>query len=104
MAKDERERGQKKELLMEAAKRCFLLHGYRRTSIDDVAQEAGVAKGTVYLYFRSKEEIFREVSAAVIHKYLTEAEKAAASPGTVEERLAAALEAKVLTVHRLKSS
>lgn len=97
-------RGQKGEVLLAAAKRCFLLHGYRRTSIDDVAQEAGVAKGTVYLYFKSKEEIFRAVSGAVIRKYLEAAEQAAASPGTVEERLSAALEAKVLTVHLLKSS
>ena len=97
-------RGHKGELLLAAAKRCFLMHGYRRTSIDDVAQEAGVAKGTVYLYFKSKEEIFRAVSSAVIHKYLADAEQAAASPGTVEERLAGALEAKVLTVHLLKSS
>jgi len=97
-------RGHKGELLLAAAKRCFLLHGYRRTSMDDVAQEAGVAKGTVYLYFKSKEEIFRAVSSAVIRKYLEAAERAAASPGTVEERLAAALEAKVLTVHLLKSS
>jgi AcrR family transcriptional regulator len=98
------DRGQKGELLLAAAKRCFLLHGYRRTSIDDVAQEAGVAKGTVYLYFKSKEEIFRAVSSAVINKYLEAAERAASSPGTVEERLAAALEAKVLTIHLLKSS
>ncbi|HYV48804.1 MAG TPA: helix-turn-helix domain-containing protein [Myxococcaceae bacterium] len=97
-------RGHKGELLLAAAKRCFLMHGYRRTSIDDVAQEAGVAKGTVYLYFKSKEEIFRAVSSAVIRKYLGDAEKAASSPGTVEERLAGALEAKVLTVHALKSS
>jgi len=96
-------KGEKQELLLEAAGRCFLLHGYRRTSVDDVAREAGVAKGTVYLYFRSKEEIFRAVSAAIIGKYLEDAKRAAASPGTVEERLAAALEAKVLTVHLLKS-
>jgi AcrR family transcriptional regulator len=97
-------RGHKGELLLSAAKRCFLMHGYRRTSIDDVAQEAGVAKGTVYLYFKSKEEIFRAVSSAIIGKYLEDAERAAAAPGTVEERLAGALEAKVVTVHLLKSS
>ncbi|HVE82670.1 MAG TPA: helix-turn-helix domain-containing protein [Myxococcales bacterium] len=104
MTRVERGRGDKKALLLEAAKRSFLLHGYRRTSVDDVAREAGVAKGTVYLYFKSKEEIFRAVSAALIGKYLEAAERAAASEGPVEERLAAALEAKVLTVHLLKSS
>src|SRR4051812_7690120 len=100
----ERGRDQKTKQLLEAARRCFLLHGYRRTSIDDVAREAGVAKGTVYLYFRSKEEMFRAVSAGIIRKYLEEAERAADAPGTVEERLAAALEAKILTVHVLSSS
>ena len=45
--------------LVEAAVRAFVANGgFSRTSIDDVARELGVAKGTVYLYVQSKEALF----------------------------------------------
>jgi TetR/AcrR family fatty acid metabolism transcriptional regulator len=44
--------------VLEAARRCFGRQGYRKTSMDDVATEAGVAKGTVYLYCRNKQDLF----------------------------------------------
>jgi len=44
--------------LVEAATRVFIRAGYRRTQMSDVAAEAGVAKGTLYLYFESKEALF----------------------------------------------
>ena len=44
---------------MEAATRAFIQNGgFKRTSIEDVAKELGVAKGTVYLYVQSKEALF----------------------------------------------
>jgi len=47
------------ECLVDAATRAFLANGgFKRTSIDDVAKELGVAKGTVYLYVQSKEALF----------------------------------------------
>jgi TetR/AcrR family fatty acid metabolism transcriptional regulator len=44
--------------VLEAARRCFSRHGYRKTSMDEVASEAGVAKGTVYLHCRDKQDLF----------------------------------------------
>jgi AcrR family transcriptional regulator len=42
-----------------AAARCvFARQGYAQTVVDDIAGRAGIAKGTLYLYFKSKEEIF----------------------------------------------
>lgn len=47
------------EHLVEAATRAFIQNGgFKRTSIEDVAKELGVAKGTVYLYVQSKEALF----------------------------------------------
>jgi AcrR family transcriptional regulator len=46
------------ERLIDAATRVFLDLGYRRAQMDDVARSAGVAKGTLYLYFESKEALF----------------------------------------------
>jgi AcrR family transcriptional regulator len=45
--------------ILEAARRVFARDGYNDTTVDDIAEEAGLAKGTVYLYFPSKQEVFR---------------------------------------------
>ncbi|MET0360835.1 MAG: helix-turn-helix domain-containing protein, partial [Sphingobium sp.] len=39
-----------------ATRTLFLRYGYRRTSVDDIAREAGVAKATLYAYFPSKQD------------------------------------------------
>jgi len=44
--------------ILDAARAVFSRDGYAATSVDDVAAEAGIAKGTVYLYFKSKEELY----------------------------------------------
>src|SRR5512135_2087611 len=46
------------EEILEAARRVFAQKGFRDTSVDEIAQAAGVAKGTVYLYYSSKEAIY----------------------------------------------
>lgn len=47
--------------IIDVALACFLDAGYEATRLDDVARRAGVAKGTVYLYFETKEHLFRAV-------------------------------------------
>ncbi|WP_248321050.1 TetR/AcrR family transcriptional regulator [Caballeronia sp. Sq4a] len=47
--------------IIDVALMCFLEAGYEATRLDDVARRAGVAKGTVYLYFETKEHLFRAV-------------------------------------------
>jgi AcrR family transcriptional regulator len=42
-----------------ATRALFLRYGYRRTTVDDIAREAGVAKATLYLHFAGKEDMFR---------------------------------------------
>jgi AcrR family transcriptional regulator len=44
--------------IIDSAAECFSRWGYKRTSIDSIAERAGVAKGTVYLYCESKEDLF----------------------------------------------
>lgn len=50
--------------IVEAARICFINNGFGATRIDDVAKGAGVSKGTVYLYFESKEALFEAVICA----------------------------------------
>ncbi len=47
----------KRERILASATDLFTRFGYRKTSIDEVAQASGVAKGTVYLYYRNKAEL-----------------------------------------------
>jgi AcrR family transcriptional regulator len=49
------------EEILDAAIAVFGERGFARTRLDDVARRAGVSKGTLYLYFRSKDALFREV-------------------------------------------
>ena len=74
--------------------RLFSQYGYRRTSIDDIAREAEIAKGTVYLSFKSKEEIFRAICEKLIEQTESAVKAARATTGAVDERLVAMLEAK----------
>ena len=47
--------------ILEAALAVFAEKGYAATRMDDIAQRAGVTKGTIYLYFESKEIVFRSL-------------------------------------------
>jgi len=50
-------KGEKYQVLLDAAVRSFAQTGYHRTRVADIAREAGVADGTVYIYFENKEDI-----------------------------------------------
>ena len=52
------DRSTKRQLLVESAAEVFSNQGFTSTRVADIAQRAGVAKGTVYEYFSSKEELF----------------------------------------------
>ncbi|MDP6931179.1 MAG: helix-turn-helix domain-containing protein, partial [Planctomycetota bacterium] len=47
----------KEERILQAAVRLFGRKGYHASSIADIADEAGVAAGTIYLYFKRKEDL-----------------------------------------------
>src|SRR5205823_2691529 len=47
--------------ILTAALACFAERGFAATRLDDVAVRAGVTKGTLYLYFQNKEELFKAV-------------------------------------------
>lgn len=61
MKKIEAKKEQKQRIIIETATNKFLKEGYQRTSMDSLAQEAGVTKQTIYRYFESKEALFKAV-------------------------------------------
>jgi AcrR family transcriptional regulator len=60
--------------ILDAAQKVFGESGFARAKLDDVARLAGVSKGTLYLYFDSKETLFREMVRAKIVALLAESE------------------------------
>ena len=79
----------RRAVILDAALLVFGQYGYRRTSMDDIAREAGIAKGTIYLSFASKEEVFQALSQRLAQRMLAGAEAASRQPGTTADRLAA---------------
>ena len=52
--------------ITEAAFSAFAEHGYAGTKVEEVAQRAGISKGLLYLYFRTKEDLFKAVVRSVV--------------------------------------
>lgn len=59
----------KKQLIVETAVGLFSRYGYSKTSLDDIASTAQIAKGTVYYYFPSKEDLFVNVILIKANEY-----------------------------------
>jgi AcrR family transcriptional regulator len=59
----------RREILMGAA-RAFAHGGYDATNMDQIAHECGLAKGHIYHYFRSKEEIFTEIRTDAVNRLI----------------------------------
>ena len=54
-------RQERAERILDAAAELMLRWGYRKTTIDDIARQAGVAKGTIYLHWKTREALFEAV-------------------------------------------
>jgi TetR/AcrR family transcriptional regulator, fatty acid metabolism regulator protein len=65
----------KREAILRAAIRVFARNGYFNSKVADIAREAGVADGTVYLYFKSKEEILHSIFDRTVEEAISEGRK-----------------------------
>ncbi|HEU0127662.1 MAG TPA: helix-turn-helix domain-containing protein [Pseudonocardiaceae bacterium] len=81
--------------ILDAAYVCFTRYGVRRTTMDDIAREAGISRAAVYQYVRNKEDAFRRLARRLLEEALASARVAVESPGGLTERLTAALETKL---------
>jgi AcrR family transcriptional regulator len=60
----------RQEHLLQVAGAMFMKNGFRGTSIDDIAEAAGMSKRTVYAHYSDKSELFRAVLCALIERWL----------------------------------
>ncbi len=89
----DRDKQRRREDILGAARTLLLERGYEHTTIDDIARSAELAKGTIYLYFQSKEEIYVAIvddGLDVLMGLITDSFDAASDPMT---NLLAALDA-----------
>ncbi len=77
-----------RERLIAVGHQRFRKFGFRHTAIADIARDAGVATGTVYRYFKDKEDLFRAVLAAEHEMWITISREILAQPRSATERLA----------------
>ncbi len=61
------EKSDKHQRILDAALTLFHQKGYEPVSLDEIAREAGIAKGTLYLYFRDKDDLFSSAIRHVLH-------------------------------------
>lgn len=65
----------KREAILRAATQVFARNGYFNSKVADIAKAAGVADGTVYLYFKSKEEILHSIFDVAMEEAISEGRK-----------------------------
>lgn len=63
----ERERERRRQQITVAAKKVFSERGFNKATMDDIAGEAELSPGTLYLYFKNKEELYASLSLRILH-------------------------------------
>jgi AcrR family transcriptional regulator len=81
----------KREAILAGAERRFARYGFRRTSMEDIAEEAGISRAGLYLEFPNKEEIFVSAARALHEQAIAAAGAALEGEGPLGERLVAAV-------------
>ena len=76
----------RKRILQEAASE-FARLGFDQANINTIAEQAGIGKGTIYLYFENKRELFLDMLRAIAQTQLTAVRAALATEGTIQQRI-----------------
>jgi TetR/AcrR family transcriptional regulator len=83
----------KRSRILDAAQGLFLRYGVKRIALDDVVREAGIATGTLYLYFDSKDALFAAIAERLCAEMLSDAEEAITSSTSITPRIVGCLDA-----------
>ena len=96
----------KRDAILKAAHRRLNQYGIKKTTMQEIAEDVGIAVGTLYLYFKNKKEILIAVAVADAQQHLKETEKILCSQMSASEKLKAYLVSRFRSVqaHRLSGS
>jgi AcrR family transcriptional regulator len=93
LERKEREKERRRQQIMVAAKRVFSEKGFSKATMEDIAQEAELSPGTLYLYFRNKEELYASLSLRILQYLLLRIEHVnSMKPAGPDEKLKALME------------
>lgn len=85
-----------RDLILDAADRLLASRGYKRMTMEDLSQEVGIGKGTIYLHFPSKEEVVLSHVDRIVECVKAELRRLAAAEGPAPARLREMLLTRVL--------
>jgi AcrR family transcriptional regulator len=85
-----------KDAILDATERLLARYGYRKMTIEDIAREVGVGKGTIYLHFPSKEEVVLCHVDRIVDRLKVSLRSIAVSNATAADRLRSMLLTRVL--------
>lgn len=74
-----------------AATRAFSNHGFRRTTMNDIAEAVGISRPTLYLTFKNKEDVFSRTISFLVNQALKGSIHTLSQSGPIEERFSAAM-------------
>jgi len=82
--------------ILAAAERAFTAYGFARTTMDDIAREAGMSRPALYLQFRNKTDLYRAIAQWRFDEAAAVAEAALSAPGALAARLERMIETAIL--------
>ncbi|RYZ86804.1 MAG: TetR/AcrR family transcriptional regulator [Proteobacteria bacterium] len=85
--------------ILQAARSRFMHYGFKKTTIDEIAADAGIGKGSVYLHFSSKEDILLTIARELKRSVTEQMRAIASSMAKPEEKLRRMMLAKIIMVH-----
>ncbi len=81
----------RRQLIIEASTKSFSLFGYKATTMDQVSKLANVGKGTIYTFFKNKDELFSEIVSSMVKEMKSAADQAIQENRTFSENVHSAL-------------
>jgi TetR/AcrR family transcriptional regulator len=85
LSRRERERQQRRNDIVEAAESLFSEKGFKGTTMQEISERVELSKGTIYLYFKSKEELYLSVCVKGVAEFGEDLEAAASGAGGLED-------------------
>src|SRR4051794_25288102 len=79
--------GPRRAEVLQAAERCIQRHGIRKTTMDDIAREAGTSRPSIYRHFADREELLLSLSTAHTRALTVRARAVIASRGSLSDRI-----------------